>query len=336
MKGFLTPAQKKELLKELKVECKARYSDRIKVILLLDKGWTYAKIAEALFLDEGTIANYRKRYFENGIEGLIMDQYLGKRSFLNIDQEKILIAHLKSKICLSTNEISEFIRKKFKIEYSISGLTDLLHRLGFTYKKPKGVPGKANKEKQEEFVNLYNDIKSEGKVFFADSVHPQHNPVLSYGWIEKGKEKEVLTNSGRAHLNITGAICIETKETILRSSETINADAICELIKALRKNHPLENKIFLVLDNAPYNRSWKVHLRSEMEGVELIYLPSYSPNLNPIERFWKFFKKKVLYNQYYETFDKFESACEKFMRGARKYRSELSSLITDNFKIVGA
>jgi transposase len=336
MKGFLTSDQKKELLRELKIESKARYSDRIKVILLLDQGKTYKSIAEYLFLDEGTIANYRKRYVEGGIEGLIMDQYWGKRSFLNLDQEKILVTHLQSKICLSSNEVIHFIRVTFKVKYSISGVTDLLHRLGFTYKKPKGVPGKAILERQLEFVILHDQIKTQGKVFFADSVHPQHNPVLSYGWIEKGKEKEVLTNSGRAHLNIIGALCIETRETIMRSSDTINADAICDLIKALRKAHNIEEKIFLVLDNAPYNRSWKVHLRAEMEGIELIYLPPYSPNLNPIERFWKFFKKKVLYNQYYEKFGDFETACKKFMKGARKYRGELSTLLTDNFRIVGA
>lgn len=336
MKGFLTTAQKKELLRELKIESKARYSDRIKVILLLDKGWTYAKIAEALFLDEGTIANYRKRYSEGGVEGLLMDQYWGKRSFLNLDQEKTLISHLQSKICLSTNEIVHFIWVTFKIKYTISGVTDLLHRLGFTYKKPKGVPGKAILEKQLEFVLKYDEIKVQGKVFFADSVHPQHNPILSYGWIEKGKEKEVLTNSGRAHLNITGALCIDTQETIMRSSDTINADAICDLIKALREAHPKMEKIFLVLDNAPYNKSWKVLLRAELEGIELVYLPPYSPNLNPIERFWKFFKKKVLYNRYYEKFGDFEKACVKFMRGARKYKGELATLLTDNFRLVGA
>jgi hypothetical protein len=77
MKGTLTSAQKSELLKELKLEDKRKYADRFRVILLLDKGWTYSKISEALFLDEGTIANYRKRYTEGGIMSLIIDEYSG-------------------------------------------------------------------------------------------------------------------------------------------------------------------------------------------------------------------------------------------------------------------
>ena len=70
MKGFLTPEQRSELLHELTVEDKAKYSDRIKTILLLDDGEKYADIAKFLFLDEGTIRNYRKRYVEGGISDL--------------------------------------------------------------------------------------------------------------------------------------------------------------------------------------------------------------------------------------------------------------------------
>jgi len=78
MQGFLTPEQRAELLYELKVERHAKYSDRIKTILLLDQGITYQSIALHLFLDEGTIGNYRKRYVEGGILGLVTDIYSGK------------------------------------------------------------------------------------------------------------------------------------------------------------------------------------------------------------------------------------------------------------------
>jgi transposase len=120
MQGYLTKEQKKELLIELRKEDKRRYADRIRVILLLDKGWTYNKIAEALFLDEGTIANYRRRYKEGGLEGLIIDDYSGRRSFLNEKEQQILSNFLQSKICLSTKEIINFIEKKFGVSYTVS------------------------------------------------------------------------------------------------------------------------------------------------------------------------------------------------------------------------
>lgn len=76
MKGFLTPEQRSELLHELKVEHHAKYSDRIETILLLDDCEKFADIAKFLFLDEGTIRNYRKRYVEGGILGLVVDTYV--------------------------------------------------------------------------------------------------------------------------------------------------------------------------------------------------------------------------------------------------------------------
>jgi hypothetical protein len=98
---------------------------------------------------------------------------------------------------MDTKEIVEYIHKKFDVGYSVSGVKALLYVLGFTYKKTKAVPGKANKEAQELFILEYARLKSEGEVYFTDSTHPMHNLVISYDWIRKGEDFEVLTNCGR-------------------------------------------------------------------------------------------------------------------------------------------
>ncbi len=337
MKGFLTPEQRYELLRELRIEHNAKYSDRIKTILLLDDGKKYVDIATFLFLDEGTIRNYRKRYVEGGILGLLTDMYSGKRCQLSPKERDILERKLSETIFLDSKEVASFIKKEFKVEYSISGVTALAHSLGFVYKKAKAVPGKANKEKQELFIKEYLRLKekSEGKIYFSDSVHPHHNAVISYGWIKKGKDFEVLSNTGRYHLNINGAIDIETMEMVTRSCEWVNADSICNLLHALRAKNACGEMIYLILDNARYNRSSKVTDRAKELGIKLVYLPPYSPNLNPIERVWKFFKKKVLYNRYYDTKEKFEEACMQFFKYIRKYKRELLTLVTDNFQVIG-
>ena len=89
------------------------------------------------------------------------------------------------------------------------------------------------------------------------------------------------------------------------------------------------------MDNTAYNRSAKVKNLAEELKINLTYLPPYSPNLNPIERLWKFFKRKVLYNKYYELKADFETACTNFFRYIRKYRAELATLLTDNFEVLG-
>ena len=73
----------------------------------------------------------------------------------------------------------------------------------------------------------------------------------------------------------------------------------------------------------------------ESSKIELVFLPPYSPNLNLIERFWKFFKKQILYDTYYDTFSKFRQACERFFQNSNAYAHQLRSLLTDNFQIIG-
>jgi transposase len=335
MYKFLDKKQRQELLDELKVERSRRYADRIRVILLLDDNKTYKNISEYLFLDDGTIANYKKRYRDGGLECLIIDGYNTKRTRLNEFEEIELINDLDSKIYSSVKEVVTHIKKKFDIKFSISGCTNLLHRLGFSFKKAKGVPGKAKKKKQEEFIEMYNSLKADGKVYFGDATHPLHNTVLASGWIKKGQDKEVFTNSGRGRVNIYGAISIEDLDVVTRSYYTINQFSVCDFLKVLRAKNPNGRKLYFILDQGPCNKALSVRALAKELNIEIILLPPYSPNLNPIERLWKFFKKKVLYNQYHEKYIDFRLACATFFRGIRKYKSELRTLITDNFSAVG-
>jgi len=173
-------------------------------------------------------------------------------------------------------------------------------------------------------------------IYFADATHPQHNSIPSYGWIKKGQEKELKANCGRQRLNINGAINIETLEPTVRFYETINAQSAIDLFSRLQAKHPHATVIYVIVDNARYYRSRL--LKQAMKGtkIKVVFLPPYSPNLNLIERYWKFFKKKVLNNQYYKTFAEFKQACENFFRKRKTYLPELLSLLTENFHIQAA
>lgn len=336
MGKFLTASERNELLSELRIERARKYADRIRVILLLDDGETYKDISKFLFLDEGTIANYRKRYKNGGLEELINDYYKGKKSALSENEQKILVNDLQSQMFLTTKSIIAHVKKKFGVQYSRGGMTELLHRLGFSFKKATPVPGKAEKKRQQKFINQYNGIKPHGLVYFGDSTHPEFGPTISYGWIKKGENFEVKTNSGwRKRVNICGAIEIDSLDVIARSFDTVNKDSICEVLRAIRRKNPDEGKIYFVLDGAAYNRSRKVKSLAKKLNIKILYLPPYSPNLNPIERLWKFMKKKVTANRYYEEFKEFKKNLMEFFRGIRKYRSELETLITDNFTPIG-
>jgi len=177
MHKFLDKIQRRELVEELKIERSRRYAERIKVILLLDEGKTYKNICSYLFLDEGTIANYKKRYREGGLEKLILDSYKTRRTKLSEEEENQLRNDVESNFFLSTKQVINYVKKNYKVEYSVSGMNNLLHRLGFTFKKSKGVPGKAKKEDQEKFIKAYEALNPKGKVYFGDATHPLHNSI---------------------------------------------------------------------------------------------------------------------------------------------------------------
>ena len=334
MEPFLTEEQREELLSELRLERNRKFADRIRVILLLDKGKSATKIAEYLFLNEGTVRNYEKRYKEGGLEKLVNDYYIGRSAYLSPEEQSKLTLELESKVYPTTKLVIFYIKKEFGVVYTVGGMTTLLHKLGFSYKKPKGVPGKAKTEEQEAFVKRYNRVKKKGLVYFADSTHPMLNPILSAGWIRKGKEYEVKTNSGRQRVNINGAIEMKTLNVVSRSCKRVNGSSMCDLLRAIRLKHPKVKKIHLILDNAPYNKSNQVRDLAWKLKIKILYLPAYSPNLNPIERLWKFMKKEVMANRYYPDLETFQKELMLFLRGIRKHRQELSTLITDNFHIV--
>ena len=335
MDFVLTEKQKAELLAFLRLEKNRKRAERIKVILLLDTGESVADIAKFLFLDEGTVRNYKTRYDEGGLKKLVSDNHSGRMSYLSAEQQKELVLELESKVYPTTKAVVLYVQKTFGAVYTVNGMTALLHKLGFSYKKPKGAPGKADIKEQKAFIQKYHKLKKGGLVYFADSTHPMLNPVISSGWIKKGSEFKVKTNSGRERVNINGAIEISSLDFVSRSCERVNKHSMKELLRAVRARHPArDKKLYLILDNAPYNRAFQVRDLAKSLEIRLLYLPPFSPNLNPIERFWKFVKRRVMANNYFPDVKTFRKELMLFLRGVRKYKPELSTLITDNFHII--
>ena len=314
-----------------------RQADRIKAVIALAKGWSAAQIAEILLFDEKTSRHYFDRYQQGGIDALLDDNYSGAEPKLTEQQMSELDDYLEEHLLPDAKSVIAHIVRTYGVRYSVSGVTDLLHRLEFSYKKPTHVPGKQDPQKQQAFLEDYDRLKAtKGKndpIYFANATHPQHNSVPAYGWIKRGQDKELKANCGRQRLNINGAINIETLEPVTGFYDTINAQATIDLFTKIEAKHPEADVIYIIVDNARYYRSCLLKEHVEGTKIELIFLPPYSPNLNLIERYWKFFKKKVQNNRYCETFDEFKQACKNFFRKRKKYLPELQSLLTENFHV---
>lgn len=316
-----------------------READRIKAVVSLASGGTAEQIAEVLLIDPNTVRNHFKRYREGGLPGLLQVEFRGSDCALSDAELAALDLHVQSHLYLTAKAVASWVEDQFGVCYTESGMTAVLHRLDFVYKKPKLVPGKADPAAQEAFLAEYEKLKqNKGEndvICFMDAVHPQHNPVLGYGWIKRGEDHEVPSNTGRRRVNINGAIDLERLEPVVRFDDTIDAASTIALFAQLLLVYAFATCIYVICDNAAYYRSKAVQEYLKDSRIKLVFLPPYAPNLNLIERLWKFFKKQVLYNRYHESYGSFRKACEDFFSNPGQYHGELRSLLTENFAITG-
>ena len=338
MKLKLTQGQRAEI-RQLHETCKQRkYADKLKSILLLDDGFSCTDVGRILLLDDDTVRKYRDQYLSQGATSLLSDNNKGTSPFLKSEQLGLLESHLTENVYLDSKGIVDWIEKSYGIHYTPSGINALLVRMGFVYKKPVLVPCKADVEKQKVFIEEYqvlkDKLKEEDQIYFMDGVHPQHNSIASYGWIKKGKTKQLKTNNGRKRTNINGALNLATKQVFYVEDERINSQTMVALLLIILQNQK-EGKIYIILDNARYYHSEVVKdFLKNNQRIILKFMPPYSPNLNTIERLWRILKKKVVYNKFYQKFDDFRLAVIAFFENEVWRDKEFENTLTDNFQII--
>ena len=135
-------------------------------------------------------------------------------------------------------------------------------------------------------------------------------------------------------MNLNGALDPHTQEVIIRADDTLDAQSTIALFKMIESSNPDARKIVLFVDNAPYYYNGEViHYAQESKQLELVYLPTYSPNLDLIERVWRFMKKKTLHNRHHETFAEFKTTIGNFFRDLPGY-DELENLLSEDFQVI--
>jgi len=339
MQNFLSQAERDALKAQHKKERDKRICDRIKAVLLFDKGWTYEEIAHVLLLSDEAI---RQHVQEFQTSHKLKPENGGSTSKLNEQQTKVLLEHLQNHTYLYTKDIVAYIKTTFDVIYTIAGITSWLQAHDFSYKKPAVVPGKANREAQENWIKEYNELKNnlppDEAICFIDGVHPTHNTKRAFGWIRKGQRKEIPTNTGRQRLNLSGAVDIISRKVFVQEDETLNADTTIEFLQMLEKAYPNAIRVHLFCDNARYYRNKNVQEYLTTSKLKMHFLPPYSPNLNPIERLWKFANERVLYNQYYEKFKDFKETLmgffESLLDPPQDILEALTKRVTDNFRSI--
>ena len=326
----LTEEEKQELRVQHRRSPRAKAADRIKAILLLAEGYTRKQVAEILLRDEETIGTWKEGYLKRkSLEVWLQDDYSGYGGKLNDEQLQTVDAFVQEDLVQDARQVIDFIQEQFGIEYQATGIHALLHRLGFSYKQTTLFPAKMDSELQMGWQTIFEEgLKSvNGTVFYMDGVHPQHNTRVSKAWIKTGQQKFIPSNTGRSRLNINGAYNAETQEIVTHFCDSINAQTTIELFAKVEAQYPLAESIYIVSDNAPYYRNKLIESHLRDSRIKLVFLPPYSPNLNLIERVWKFMKKKVINSTYYPQFKEFEKAIHEFFDRIGQYADELKRFV---------
>jgi len=222
----------------------------------------------------------------------------------------------------------------------------LLVRLGCSFHKANAFLFKADQQKQKAFVADYEQDKQKTgtdgwRRYFIDGVHPLYGlEVVFYCWLLAGRRFEVGVGGGRKRLNILGAYCPDDQEYLDRryTDKNLNAQSVIELFTLMMARHP-ETKYFRIyLDNARYQhatalKEWIKQTQKD-SGVtfDLRHLPAYSPNLNLIERLWKFLRKEAL-QRWHPTFEDMQQAVAEVLDNLPRYHKQMETLMTERFHL---
>jgi len=295
-----------------------------------------AHIGKLVDLDRNAVSRWLHAYNHGGFEALCQCNYGTNQSDLEQFSSTILDSFL-TKPPMNSREAAVRIEEMTGIKRSPVQVRHFMKRNGLRYRKTGHIPAKADSAKQKEWVEtklapvIAEAQNKKCHLLFMDASHFILQPFICALW--SMTRLFIKAAAGRNRINVLGTVHAITKEVFTMSNTTyISADTIIDFLKKIKELY-VDLPITIVLDNARYQHCQLVEDTAKKMGITLLFLPSYSPNLNIIERLWKITKKKVLYAKYYDTPEKFHDAITNFFRTINeKCSEELTSVLSLNFQ----
>lgn len=318
-----------------------RVQKKFEVLWLKSQRLSHETIAQLSGVSSRQVQRYLNEYLEGGIERLKQNLYSGSPSELNHHTETLKDYFTKNPPSTAA-QAQKAIEELTGLRRSLTQVREFLKRLGMKRRKVGSAPGKADdpekQREQREFLDaelkprLDEAEQGKRKIFFVDASHFVFGAFLCYLWCFV--RHYLRTPAGRHRHNVLGALDYVTKQLITVVNTTyINALTVGELLQTLKKLNP-DTPITLVMDNARYQRCALVQEKAKELSIELLFLPSYSPNLNLIERVWKFVKAECLGGKHYENFEAFQQGVNDCIHQlSSTHKKKMDTLITRNFQL---
>jgi transposase len=323
-----------------------RVQRKMEVLWLKSHGLNHDEIAAYADVSLRTVQRYLDEYLEGGVERLRRCPQRPTKGALAEHQDS-LEEYFQKHPVRSAKQAQAIIERQTGIR---RGLTQVRHflkdRLGLRWRKTGAIPVPPKKtveehaREQDTFLweklepRLKQARRGRRQVLFVDAVHFVFAPFLGCLWC--AVRMFVRAASGRKRYNVLGALDAVSHRLIrVTNYDYINAESVCALLRAVAEAS-VGLPITLVLDNARYQTCTVVQALADSLKIERLYLPGYSPNLNLIERLWRFLRKESLDSTYYEDFTQFTAAIDRCLDGLPTvHNDKMETLLTHKFQTFG-
>jgi transposase len=315
---------------------------RMEVLWLKHHGLGHQRIAALAGVSRSSVQRTLRAFRHGGLEQVRRLAYKAPTGALEGHRDS-LEEHFRRQPPRSVKEARDTIEQRTGIRRGLTQVRRFLRRLGAAPRKvaaipvpPKSSPGEHAQEQrrflEEELEPRLGEARAgRRRVYFVDASHFVFATFL--GWVWCWTRWCVRAASGRKRYNVLAALdAVSHRLVRVCNHSYINAESVCLLLRAVAEAGA-GLPITLVLDNARYQKCALVKGLAAELGIELLYLPSYSPNLNLIERVWKFVKKQCLASTYYRDYGAFHGAIEQCLSDLpTKHRAAMDSLLAHNFQ----
>jgi transposase len=338
---LFTEDEKRDLHAARDAQDDGRLKLRFVALLMLAEEMAITVVARVVGKSVPTLERWGAQYLHKGLESLHSFNYTAKQTTLTSVQIAQMVAWVKQTHPATVKQVKAYIAEHFRVTYAVETVRVLLRKQGLRRLLPPTQPGHPpTVAAQHELVATYEQLKAERTpgtpLLFLEGMHLVHQVQRGYCWGDPADPPVLPTNTGRKRLNLLGAYNPTDASLLHVTGEaTCNGERVVELLERIVTHYPTAPEIILCSDNAPYFYSTRVHTWCEAHPqVWLLPLPPYAPNLNLIERLWRFVKERLVKNTYYAQYKTFRAQVFRLLNHLDEHLETLKRLIVERFQIL--
>jgi len=320
-----------------------RVQRKCEVLWLKHHGFTHERIAALAGVSRSAVQRYLTEFLRGGLAQVQRCPWTGPTSALE-EHRLSLEDYFRAQPPRTVRAAQQVIEERTGLRRGLTQVRRFLRRLGASPRKvsaipvpPKATPAEHARTQQTFRDEKLDPVLAEARaghrdVYFVDASHFVFAAFL--GWVWCWCRWCIRAASGRKRYNVLGAVHAVSHHLIQVTNHSyINAESVCALLRALAEAS-VGKPLTVVLDNARYQKCALVQVLARQLGIDLLYLPSYSPNLNLIERVWRFVKKETLRAYYHPTYEAFTTAIDQCLRELRtKHKQAMATLLTHEYQM---